>query len=252
MISHTKAYVNLKLQNQESIDFALLTCQAVPALKAYMKAVKKGSAPKLPDPDHFEGEQDFDRFQAIIPNYRKKLGKLLAISFFSYFEAYVKEVIAELFDFHGGYSSLIERATGKRNNFFVGEVSKKKEANLLREYADKKKKQKYQKQIKDLENFGYMFPSELFSVFGLIELEGQSSNFKSVEIPTLLSRCFGISFTEDEDKKFGQYRTLRNDIAHGNVKDVDLSNAFDVGEFFRTLALKIDKHLLQYFFIIEL
>ncbi|EKO5201071.1 hypothetical protein P0J05_004152, partial [Vibrio vulnificus] len=54
MITNTKAFEVLKGQIQSTLDFSVLCCQAVPALNAYMKAVDKGAAKKLPDADHFQ------------------------------------------------------------------------------------------------------------------------------------------------------------------------------------------------------
>lgn len=81
----------------------------MPALNAYIKAVEKGSAQKIPNPDHFGQPGDHIRLKQIKESYKDSLGRFLLISTFSHFEAYIQDVVGEIFDFHGGIASLLRR-----------------------------------------------------------------------------------------------------------------------------------------------
>src|SRR5262245_8434896 len=102
MMNHTDAYGRFRVAIQSEFDAILLFSHAIPALKAYMKAVDAGEPGKIPDPDHFEKPQPHSRLKNIIPRYRKVLGRMLFLSSFSYFEAYFKDMIREVIAFHGG------------------------------------------------------------------------------------------------------------------------------------------------------
>ncbi|MBV4469923.1 HEPN domain-containing protein [Pseudomonas siliginis] len=254
MITNTNAFFILKQQIQSSIDFSVLCCQAVPALKAYIKAVEKGSAPKLPDADHFKGDPNFDQLKGYIPEYRKNLGKLMFINSFSYFEAYFKSLIAEVLEFHGGKDAFVDRAKKRQHQHlvFAEGTDTKKSANKLREYAKPSKSFKYIKYTNKIEHTDFRFPSELFAAFGIFELGTNYSDLKASQIPHVAQLCFGVDLTESEVESFSSYRNLRNSVAHGQTLTIDFNEANAANSFLRSLALKIDKHVVKHFLVIEI
>jgi len=68
MLINTSSYLLLRSYIQESLDYAYLTCHAVPALNAYMKAVERVSSDKIPNPDHFGQPGDHNRLKEIKEN----------------------------------------------------------------------------------------------------------------------------------------------------------------------------------------
>lgn len=253
MISNTKSFELLKGQIQSTLDFSVLCCQAVPALNAYMKAVDMGSAPKLPDADHFKGAPNFDQLRAFIPDYRKNLGKLMFISSFTYFEAYFKALIEEVLLFHGGQEAFVELSLKKQKRHMnhAEQPLPKSSANKLREYAKKGKELKYISHAKNLEHTDFRFPSELFSTFGIIELGNNYRDLKASQIPHVAKWCFGVELSIDETDTFSKYRDLRNRVAHGTVTTIEFNEAIKANDFLRNFALKIDKHVVKHFFVIE-
>lgn len=163
MIKSSKSYHTLKGQIQLSLDFVLLCCHSMPALKGYIKAVEKGSADKIPDPDLFKHIAEYDRLKQIIPNYRKTIGRFLVLSSFSYFEAYVSDVIDELFLINGGDEDFLNVVKDKRGDHFKVVASLNEKAKKLREKKDKSKTAKYRKIIDELTKSNYKFPSELLA-----------------------------------------------------------------------------------------
>jgi hypothetical protein len=253
MISNTKSFELLKGQIQSTLDFSVLCCQAVPALNAYMKAVELGSVPKLPDADHFKGEPNFEQLKGFIPEYRKNLGKLMFISSFSYFEAYFKALIEEVLTFHGGQDDFVELSLKKQNQHmhYAEQDTPRKSANKLREYPKKGKEQKYLKHIKEINHTDFRFPSELFSTFGIMELGNNYRDLKASQIPHVAGWCFGVELTEDEISSYSKLRDLRNRVAHGKVTQIEFNEANSANQFLRNLAIKIDKHVVKHFLVIE-
>lgn len=253
MISNSKSFELLKGQIQSTLDFSVLCCQAIPALNAYMKAVEKGRADKLPDADHFKGEPNFEQLKGFIPEYRKNLGKLMFISSFSYFEAYFKALIEEVLNFHNGQTCFVELSLNRqaKHMHYAEQDAPKKSANKLREYAKKGKELKYAKHVKELDNTYFRFPSELFSTFGIVELGNNYRDLKASQIPHVARWCFGVELTEDEIGQFSNLRDLRNRVAHGKVTQIEFNEANSANQFLRDLAIKIDKHVIKHFLIIE-
>lgn len=252
MIAHTKAFLTLKEQNQTLFDFSVLCCQSVPALKGYMKAVEANAAPKLPDADHFKGVPDFAQLRSFASAYKKTLGRLVFLSSFSYFEAYFKALIEEVLAFHGGQenfvSASLERQAAHLAACDLPDVAKS--AGKLREYKKANLAASYKKHIKVLESTEFRFPSELFATFGVMELANYK-DLKASQIPHVAKWCFGVPLSAKEETDYSKYRNDRNGIAHGNVVEVDFSAGLEASRFLRELSVKIDKHIVKHFLVIE-
>lgn len=252
MIAHSKAYLALKEQNQTLFDFSVLCCQSIPALKGYMKAVEGGFAPKLPDADHFKGEPDFNQLRRFASGYKKTLGRLIFLSSFSYFEAYFKALIDEIQQFHGGRDAFLATSAKKQADHMAAcdLPAVKKSSAKLREYKKGHFVPAYKKHAKSLEGTEFRFPSELFSTFGLIELANYK-DLKASQIPHVAKWCFGVPISEAEEEEFSHYREGRNNIAHGHIVALDFNVGLEASRFLRDLSVKIDKHVVKHFFVIE-
>lgn len=253
MISNSKSFSVLKQQIQSAIDFSVLCCHAVPSLNAYIKAVENGAAPKLPDADHFKGDPNFDQLRGYIPEYRKNLGKLMFINSFSYFEAYFKSLICEVMEFHGGQDDFVQQSLMRQHEhlLYADREPAKSSANKLREYSKPSHKQKYAKHTKELDHTDFRFPSELFATFGIMELSSNYRDLKASQIPYVAKWCFGVDLTEAELEQFSTYRNLRNNAVHGKMMTVEFNVANAANKFLRSFALKIDRHVVKHFFVIE-
>ena len=252
MITNSQAYTNLKAEIQDSLDFVVLACHSIPALKGYMKAVEHSQVLKIPDPDHFNKPVDHSRLKAIIPSYKKVLGRSLLLSAFSYFEAYVIDVFDELLKFHGADEEFLNFAVQKRNKaFLISDQSVEKLARRLREPPKKGKSTKYAKVTAELKHTDYLFPSQLFSAYGIKVFQDQLRDIRSVQIPDMLQNAVGLIVTEEEKREFDRIRDLRNQIAHGNTIKVDLKEAIEITKFLHLFADKIDKHIVKCFFVVE-
>src|SRR3546814_9771302 len=93
---------------------------AVPALKAELSV--PGGAATVP-PDHFKaGSNTASELLSYADDYHEELARSALITVFSYFEAYVKDALTEIVDFHGGATKLRASARDRASKYF-GAVS---------------------------------------------------------------------------------------------------------------------------------
>jgi|SRR5690554_1289633 len=268
MIGSTNAFNRLKKEQQKLIDFSVLICYAVPNLKKSIKGFEE-SVPNyenLAKPEYFKEDTDVNRLKAVSRHYKENLGKYLLLSAFSFVEYYFRDVVDELIEFHGGKEKFISNTQNRHKESLKlenDEIENRKRK--LREPLKGAKWEKYKKQISELENIpNYRHPSELLASFGLkyfIEIVC-GSNFKSVMIPDILENAFGLDLSDKVNKHpdliekdlketFDYVRDLRNQIGHGNSSELGFNKAMDLIRYFRTLAVKIDSHLVKNFFVLE-
>lgn len=269
MIDSTKSLKILKNETQRILDFAVLICYSVPGLKKLIRGYneKIEHFDKFHNPDYFKEENhDLDRLESVSKHYKENLSKYLLLSAFSFFEAYFRNVFDELVEFHGGIENLIGNAKNRRGRFLSSQDNEILEhKRKLQEPLKKSKWMKYRKHQSVLEeNSDFRFPSELISSFGLKTLieTVQGNSFKSVLIPELLEDALGLSLDDkinhheelkDKDLKetFDIIRNLRNEIGHGNSGKIGFLKVMDLIRYLRFLAVKIDNHLVENFFILE-
>ena len=251
MIAHTNAYLRLRKQIEEMFDFTVTVCFAVPSLKEQIRVVKKGIAENLPEPDYFENNVPLEAVQKRAANYKLKLARYLLLSSFSFFEAYVKDGILEMVEFHGGSDQFIKTAERRALTFVdtsddnIHDIKRR-----LQEPEKPVKRLKYEKYSKQLANTDYKFPSELLSSYGVRLLISKVINLKSVEIPELLEH--GLHLQIDANR-FHQIRDARNKIAHGKTDEIKISfqDAMEMNKDLRNFATTIDNHLIDHFFVME-
>lgn len=251
MIGHTNAYLRLREQIEEMFDFTVTVCYAVPSLKEQIRVVRKGIATNLPKPDYFDNNVPLEAVQKRAENYKLKLARYLLLSSFSFFEAYVKDGILEMVEFHGGTDQFIN--TAERRALSSVDISDENIHELKRKLQEPEKPVKhlkYKKFSRQLANTDYKFPSELLASYGVRFLINKVNNLKSVDIPELLEHGLHL---EIDAQRFHQIRDARNKIAHGKIKEISVSfqDAMEMNQDLRNFATKIDKHLIENFFIME-
>ncbi|HYW16553.1 MAG TPA: hypothetical protein VE891_10440, partial [Allosphingosinicella sp.] len=143
MISHTDAFKRYKDLSQAHLNFAVLVTHSVPALSAALTAT--GALP-VP-PDHFKaGGTPVPNLIAYAVDYQEELARSALITVFSYFEAYVRDALREVIDFHGGEAGLRRKARDRAERFFQSASSTMEDSRRkLQTRRDPKKLAKYQK-----------------------------------------------------------------------------------------------------------
>ncbi|GAB4007109.1 hypothetical protein GCM10028808_10350 [Spirosoma migulaei] len=268
MIKHTASFKRLKIEQQRILDFTLLICYAIPNLKKSIKGYneKIKNYETFVKPEYFIEDVNIPKLERLTQDYKYSLSKYTLISVFSFFESFIKDVVFELIEFHGGKEAFISIAHSRHKIFLDNqnheliEIKRK-----LQEPVKKKNKQRYRKYINKIAEYpNYRHPSELLATYGLkYFIETVTGNaFKSVLIPDLLEFGFGMDLSEkvnkhadlvDYDLKdtFDIMRNIRNNIGHGNGGNVGLEKVMDLIRFLRHLSVKVDAHLINHFFILE-
>ena len=268
MIGHTKSFKKLKTEQQKILDFSILVCYVVPNLKKSIKGYKEQvkNYETFVKPDYFVSDLNVPQLEGFTHEYKNSLGKYTLLSVFSFFENFIKDVVIELIEFHGGSEKFISIVHDRHKGFInnqsgeLAEIKKK-----LQEPIKKKNKQRYRKYISEIEEQPhYRHPSELLATYGLkYFIETVTGNsFRSVLIPDLLEFAFGMDLSEKVNKHadlieydlketFDIMRKVRNSISHGNGSNVGFEKVMDLIRFLRHLSVKIDTHLTNHFFILE-
>jgi len=187
-----------------------------------MKAVENGAAQKIPNPDHFGQPGDHSRLKQIKESHKDSLGRFMLISTFSHFEAYVQDVVREIFDFHGGIAAL--HALAKRRSRV--EARSERLANFpeikpLSEFRKPGKQGKYRKSIEQLERKGFVFPSQMTSAYGIKKLADAISKggFRASRICEIVFDGLGMPYDAEMEENISRIRDIRNDIAHGHLEN---------------------------------
>ncbi len=253
MKSPSKAFENYKQSSQAHIDFVVIVCHAVPALRADIAL----TAPDLTySPDYFKKSNNpKDWVAAHVDGYTDELARSTLLTVFSYFEGYVKDVLKEIVAFHGG-EKLIQSRARTRSERFVHSASPEiiKNKRKLQDNHEPRKKGKYQKFGRLLDAAGFRFPTDLLSNFGvrfLISKLDKNKGMRAYEIPMILSDCLLFRIEDAETKMFNKARDLRNELAHGNPRPIPLATALRYASELHTLAAKVDKHICEHFFVIQ-
>jgi hypothetical protein len=253
MYAHTESFKVLKNQTQEILDFAVLIDNSVPLLKMTIKNIeKKVDGINLANPDFFTRPPDNEQLKNYAKEYKNNLSKYVLLSNFSYFEAYVINSIEEIFEFHGGFDNMLKASQLRCNQHIdsSNDIVKQNKRKLQDSY-DKKKKEKYEKYSNLLKQVNYKFPSELLSSYGIMKLKEELKNLKSIGIPDILINGLHLFLSDDDIKEFHRIRDIRNSIAHGKNQGFNMKSAMKCNTFLRDLSVKIDKHIVNNYFVIE-
>ena len=254
MKMHTKAYGRYRKEVISLWNFAVMVCYAVPTLSKNIHGVEKNIEHySMVQPDFFRYDKTTPEIlKGRIKSYQHQLTSYLWLSTFSFFEAYVKQILGELIEFHGGKDKFIQdtiESIGKDMSQITHRM--KQHRIKLQKPFDPRKILQYKKKTKILKEGGYKFPSELLAAFGVKMLIERLGDLRAKDIPTLLRDGLLFEFDDESLKKFNSYNAKRNNIAHGESVKYSLHETKEMLNFLRNLAKKIDQHLMANFFVIE-
>jgi hypothetical protein len=176
------------------------------------------------------------------------------ISTFSHFEAYVQDVVCEIFTFHGGITEFLALARRRSGVFSRAErIERFPELKPLSEARKKGKDGKYQKCLQILEGKGFIFPSQMISAYGIKKLADavSKSGFRAGRISEIVFDGLGLPHDQSMEENIARIREIRNDIAHGRRRSYQLKASIDDLKLMRQYALAIDQHVLAHYMIID-
>jgi hypothetical protein len=254
MKPYSQAFLRYRELSQTHLDFVVVVCHAVPALRADLA---------LPDaelsfpPDHFIKARSQKNWVASrVGFYTEELARSTVLTVFSYFESYVGDVLREIVDFHGGKTKLQERARVRSRRFFgplkPSQLTYKRK---LQDNPDPKKFAKYEKFARLLDAEGYRFPTDLLSNLGtryLLEKLDKRNGLRAWEIPNLVQDGLLMEVEGKDLANFEQARITRNRLAHGKPHALQLATSLRYASELHSFAAKIDKHICEYFFVVQI
>lgn len=251
----SKSYSLFLNQIQDVYEFSLMSSYAIPNLKKQIKTLDDdASVRSIVTPDNYRfDDSKKDRLKEIMKNYKPHLSSYFLLSIFSFFEAYVKNLLDELYAFHGGEKKWLERirediSHSKNSLARKGLI---KSEGKLKEYFRKDKRGNYISSIKLLKENNYYFPTNKFSLYGVSRAIKRTPKLKASELLGFLEEVFGVILNEKEKKDFEKANDIRNNIAHGRRKILSLRKARNLSFMLRKLATNIDKSIVHDYFIIE-
>ena len=235
-------------------NFAVMICYAVPTLNKNIDGVEKNIPNyKMLKPDFFKYYScDLDELRERIKKYKNQLSSYLWLSNFSFFEAYIKRILDELVEFHGGGKIFLKTSKLKilKDMDSIPDDIKKHRIKLQKPY-DPRKIDQYKKKTKILNESHYRYPSELFASYGVKTLLERIDDLRAKDIPTLLKDAFLFNFDDQMLKTYISYKDKRNNIAHGERVSYSMRETKNMFDYFRDLSYKIDQHLIANFFVNE-
>jgi RiboL-PSP-HEPN len=254
LIPHSKAFSRLKEQAGATFNFAIVVCHAVPSLKIALK--NTGADESLPfSPDYFDSRPiPTAKVREHIKDYKEVLSRQIFLSSFSFFEAYFLDLLKEIVEFHGG-TKLLDKLSITRNTSLT-DADTLKEKRKLQEYPVSKNKEAYASYGSKLAKKGFAFPSTLLARYGIEQLLKtlDTDYIKAANIPELIESVLQLPLDPSEKERFSSYRDMRNKIAHGrpDATSFHLRKSVEANDFLRNLALKIDRHVIDNFLVVEL
>jgi hypothetical protein len=253
MQNTTKAYDRFRTQSQDVLDYAALLAYALPRFRTELEGVVKSKGRLTVSPDYFPHDRsDALKLLKTTQGYESKVANYLWLSQFSFFEAFVSDIIDELFAFHGGIDEFVRRARDRERAWTDGLPPKFKPAKRkLQDSAKPAWADRYRKYARELATQGYRFPGDLFSAYGLVMLSKQLKRLKAHEIPDFVISAFRVDVPQTTVDLYNEYRETRNSIAHGNPPPLTVHDVVKMHSLLRDFAQAIQDRLLQDYFVIE-
>ena len=253
MVPHTKAFLSYRKLSQAHINFVVLVCHAVPAFRADL------ALPQITcsyPPDHFKAERNpKSEVASYVSKYQDDLARSTLVTVFSYFEAYIKDALTEIVEFHGGKKNFKQKSL-ERTARFIAQLppALKAHKRKLQDNHSASKKEKYQKHGRILDKEGFKFPTDLFAHYGvsrLLEKLDEKKGMRAWEIPFIVEECLLFPISKSQVEDFEAMRGMRNKITHGRSHPISLKESLRKASLLHSLAAEIDGHIAEHFLVIQ-
>lgn len=260
-MNKTEAFVKWQNNTQEIFDFSVLVHYAVPALKQQIRLVETKKISQLCRPDYYRSHKEnyysdpnlLCRMKQRAIGYKSHVADYLLLSLFSYFEAFVIDIIKEFLEFHGGISTFQSFAVQK-SKYSMTVLSEDKQ---IKKYRNKLKPTLAKNQpdrkhaTRELKKTLFQFPSDHFAAYGIYMLGKKIDDLKAKDIPEVLMNVLLIELSVDDVRNFHNIRNIRNSIAHGQTIHLNIKLVTEYNTMMMELARKINEHVSDFFKIYE-
>jgi hypothetical protein len=257
MIPNTQSYLSFKTQSERLINLIVLFSHAVPVLTQVIGSPEASALVSLKPADNFPHDNTTGPvLLSWTPGYGQNLAHIMVLSVFSYFEAYVRGALQDVYDFQGGPPAFVDLAEKRVTRLWNTAPNNVAEAKRKMQTPDNKGKvSKFRKYTKALVDAGFAFPPDLLAVYGARQLakkldrKGRDA-LRAWEIPDLLSNALLLKVNDSDRSMYDDLRNLRNDIAHGSVPTLSVHSAIKKTTELRAWAARIDKHIGNHFLVL--
>jgi len=146
--------------------------------------------------------------------YGQQLAHLIVLSVFSYFEAYIRGALSEIYDLQGGEAAFLAMAQKRVTRHWKSTQPDIIAAKRRLQTREKKGKiEKYRKYGRFLDARNFAFPPDLFSAYGAQQLARKldvksGSALRAYEIPELLSEALLFDVTKADRSAYEDVRRL--------------------------------------------
>lgn len=257
MVPNTTSYKTFRKQSERLTNLTVLFSHAVPVLSRVLASADASTLVPIKPPDNFPNDRATGPMLRMwSAGYSQDLAYTMVLSVFSYFEAYIRGALQEIFDRQGGREAFIDLAKKRVTrhwNLAPAEIAQAKRGLLGAD--DKTKAGRLKKYTKVLVDAGFAFPPDLLAIYGAeqlakkIEPKGRNA-FKAHEIPQLLADSIRFKVGEKERVMYEELRLLRNEIAHGSNPPLSIHDAIKKTTELRDWASRIDEHIGNHFLVL--
>jgi hypothetical protein len=257
MAQQTRAYLAFKAESERLTNLVVLFSHAVPVLKRLLGSPQALALVPLKPADNFPHDNATGpMLLKYATGYDQDLARLIVLGVFSYFEAYVRSVLREIYDRQGGPETFLALAERRVTRYWTSSPAEVTEAKRKLQTVDEKSKaDKSRKYSRVLVDAGFSFPPDLLAVYGARKLEEKvqknvQKGFRAWEIPGLLSDALLFKSTSAEEEVFEELRKLRNDVGHGSGPTLSVHAAIKKTVALRKWASRIDSHIGEHFLVL--
>jgi hypothetical protein len=188
----TEAYNRYKAQSDALLNFIVLVSYAVPALLGDISDVRGGLKTSLLKSDFFHksNRSGVEALEHTARHYEKYLSMYLVLAQFSFFDAFVQNLVQEFVDFQGGGDQFASRIARRTRRFLSRQVSTSRPSKRkLQDSHSATLRDKYAHYSRVLEQEGFRFPGDLLAAYGVKELVSRSRGVRASH-PRFVARCF--------------------------------------------------------------
>jgi hypothetical protein len=171
--------------------------------------------------------------------YQSKLASYLYFSLFSYFEAFIFDLMHEVIE-------AFDRLDVSNYLEVSRCMDRENENRVLNRNYDPRKIDKYKKYSKELLNKGYKEPGILMFSSLIEMMKSNLKNMKANDIPTFLEKIFFFKLSYADNLIFCDLRDKRNSLGHGGISFTpNLRNVIDANKFFKRISRNLDEHITR-------
>jgi len=253
MVRNSNSYFIFKKQTEDLLNFIVTVFYGVSSLRKTIKDLDSSEDIVTPRPEFFVHDKTKPKsLYRLSYGYKSKIGAYGLLSLFSFFEAYVKSILDEIITFQGGLDDFIKISDKKAKKFMeksseeINEYKKK----LQRDY-DPKRRSDYVYYAVKLSDEKYVFPSQLFSSYGIRRYSQDIKRLQTKDIPKILQDALHMEIQNSTIEDYRKIKDIRNEIAHGRRSEYSIKQVMEFHTFLKEFAKTIDNHITENYFIYE-